>query len=114
MWRLLRTNGYPICSSWIDESGPGQTHDWPGLWQRCIAEIREADCVLLSCEAGEVLRGALVEVGVAIALGVPVIWYGPELSICHHPSVTISSTLHGGLTYAKQLVEEQMKARRDG
>jgi len=106
MWRALRDNGLPICSTWIDESEPGQTSDWAALWVRCVREASEADCVLCYAESGEVLKGALVEVGIALGHGIPIIWVGPELSVCHHPSVIRASSLTDGIDLARELVSE--------
>jgi hypothetical protein len=106
MWRALRENGLPICSTWIDESEPGQTFDWEDLWLRCLREASEADTLVLYWEAGEVLKGALVEVGIALGHGIPIIWVGPELSVCHHPSVIRASSLKDGIDLARELVPE--------
>jgi len=100
MWRALRDNGLPICSTWIDESEPGQTFDWEGLWLRCLREVREADALVLYWEGGDVLKGALVEVGVALASNVHVLWVGPRLSVCAHPLVLVVETLPGAMAMA--------------
>lgn len=93
-WRRLRERGYPICSSWIDESEPGQTTDWPGLWSRVVSEVSESDCLIHLLFPGETPKGALVEVGVALARGVPVYWVGREYQCCAHPLVTMCKTLN--------------------
>jgi len=73
MWRALRDQGARIVSSWIDEDGAGQTADFSDLWSRIEAEIRSADRLVLYAEADDFpLKGALVEVGMAIAMGKPV------------------------------------------
>jgi hypothetical protein len=58
-----------VIGSWIDEAGEGQTADYSELASRCISEIKEADVVILYCEPGDQLKGALIEVGAALALG---------------------------------------------
>lgn len=68
-WRRLRTEGYNIISTWIDEAGFGQTHDYAELSVRCIKEIRQSDFLVLYCEDGEILKGALIEAGIALAFG---------------------------------------------
>lgn len=67
-WRDNRTT-IEIISTWIDEAEAGQTRDYSELWQRCISEAVEADCLVLYHEEGEELKGALVEVGAALAVG---------------------------------------------
>jgi hypothetical protein len=101
LWRELRAAGEPIISTWIDESGPGQTADWPGLWWRCIQEASTATALVCYCREGErPLKGALVEVGAALAHGVPVYWVGPEQSVTRHPLVTVCLTLLDALNQA--------------
>lgn len=68
-WRELRQRGADIVSTWIDEAGEGESSDYADLALRCIHEATSAGCLILYCEAGEVLKGALIEVGVALATG---------------------------------------------
>lgn len=86
MWLRLRdVEHYPIVSSWIDEAGIGETSDWPDLWARCISEASSADVLLVYAEPGDVLKGAWVEVGAALASGKKVFGVGcEEYSIRHH------------------------------
>lgn len=70
VWRALRDNaGCRIVSTWIDEAGEGQTSDYSELSDRCLSEINKSDVLLLYCEAGEILKGASIEAGAALALG---------------------------------------------
>ena len=68
-WRALRAAGYSVNSTWIDEAGPGESADLVDLARRCIDEAKAADSLLLYCEPGEVLKGALIEAGAALAAG---------------------------------------------
>ena len=73
MWRAYRDAGWPICSTWIDEDGPGETPDFGELWARIAREVSGADLLILYAEPDDMpLKGALVEVGMAIASLVPV------------------------------------------
>lgn len=92
-WIALRDVGMPIISTWIDEAGPGQTIDWPGLFTRCVTEASGADVLICYSEPGEILKGALVEVGAALAHRVSVLWVGPAQNVCRHPLVTVLSSL---------------------
>ena len=90
-WVQLRDAGLPIISTWIDESGVGETINWPGLWSRCISEASDCTHLIAYRELGEILKGAWAEVGAALAHGRKVILCGDftEFSIKHHPNVTI-------------------------
>jgi hypothetical protein len=90
-WRALRAKGAPIVASWIDEAGPGETADYSDLWTRCAAEVAGAATLIAYVEEGEALKGALVEVGIALASGVPVLWCGPtgRHTITKHPGVQV-------------------------
>jgi nucleoside 2-deoxyribosyltransferase len=87
MWRGMRSAGYPIISTWIDEAGTGEVEDFTDLWRRCIAEARAADALLLfRAHKREVLKGAWAEAGAALAHHKPVFAIGcREFSIRNHP-----------------------------
>lgn len=76
VWRKLRDGGVPINSTWIDEAGEGDSSDLVDLASRCINEARSASAIVLYCEPGELLKGALFEAGAALAAGVPVFCVG--------------------------------------
>jgi hypothetical protein len=67
-WRALRRE-HEVTASWIDEAGKGQPPDFSELSARCVTDIQSADILLLYCEPGELLKGALVEAGIALAFG---------------------------------------------
>ncbi len=95
-WIHARAHGVPIISTWIDEYAPGATKDWTDLWIRSINEVKSATVLVLYQEHGEILKGALVEAGAALASGVPVMYVGPYThGLLHHP----------GAAYCKDLVE---------
>ncbi len=74
LWRRCRDHdGYNIISTWIDEAGQGQTADLGELWQRIHHEVCSAERLVFFVEAGDFpLKGALIEIGMALATGVPV------------------------------------------
>lgn len=76
MWKQLRDEGFPIVSSWIDEAGLEETLDWNDLWSRCINEASTATTLIVYVLPGEILKGALVEVGAALSHNVPIIIIG--------------------------------------
>jgi nucleoside 2-deoxyribosyltransferase len=82
----LRERGMPISSTWIDD---GDDADPADLWRRCIAEASSADAVIAFHREGDVWKGAFVEIGAALAHGVPVFVVGdPPGSWAEHPLVT--------------------------
>ncbi len=78
LWIKLRNSGYPIISTWIDESGQGKTTDLVDLWQRCIQEASIADICLVYSEEDDCLKGTLVEMGAALASNKKVIFVAPK------------------------------------
>lgn len=73
MWRDIRARGGAISSTWIDEDGPGQTTSMAELWGRIAEEICSSSHLVLYVERSDLpLKGALVEVGMALAVGLEV------------------------------------------
>lgn len=80
MWRQLRAEGVPITSSWIDEDGEGDTASFVDLWDRIHKEIAAAAALVLYAERDDFpLKGALIEAGIALGMGKPVIVCLPDL-----------------------------------
>lgn len=112
MWRRLRDEGAPIVSTWIDEAGEGETADLSELWERVAREVRSAAALVLYAERDDFpLKGAYIEVGMALALGRPVyvVLPGVELesrscrptgSWVRHPTVTICATVEEAMARA--------------
>lgn len=100
MWQRLRASGVPIISTWIDECGPGESN-MIELWDRCIAEASRADATIVYAEPGDVMKGAFVEVGAALASGKRVFWVGPcDGSVSNHRNVTRVATMAAALALA--------------
>lgn len=73
MWKGLRASGWRISSTWIDEAGEDDTDDFADLWQRIEGEIRASDGLILYAEKQDLpLKGALIEVGMALGMRKPV------------------------------------------
>lgn len=101
VWRDLRAIGHPIISTWIDEAGAGETSDFTDLWHRCIGEAARADVTVLYHEPGEVLKGAFIELGAALASGRRVFVVGdPPGTWPAHPLVTRFPTITAALNAA--------------
>lgn len=111
MWQDFRRRaGYPIISTWIDESGPGETTDLGDLWRRCVDEASVCDALVAYHRKGDVWKGAFIEIGVALAAGAEVFVAGdpPGSWVNHHLVTRCLSPEHGlrlataaiGLRYA--------------
>lgn len=84
LWVTLRDQGFNIVSSWIDlpRDKTGQQIDHSKLWRDIEADVRRADFLVLYCLPGELLKGALVELGMALALGKTAFVYGHRDNDC--------------------------------
>ncbi|UIK04874.1 hypothetical protein [Neorhizobium galegae] len=97
-WRRLREAGFPIISTWIDEAGAGESGDLSDLWRRCILEASTASALVLYREPADVLKGGWVELGAALACGVPVFAVGiEEFTIAKNKRIRHFATLHAAL-----------------
>lgn len=116
MWRDLRDNdGVPIISSWIDEAGEGETASNRELWGRIDKEISESVALLLYVEPDDFpLKGALVEVGMALARGLHVLVVSPRVTLephtlrpigswAAHPLVEFYGSMHAALVVVHDL-----------
>lgn len=83
-WRELRGHGHNIISRWIDVDdkyigttfGDPVSLDYRALWDTCVQDVIACDVLICYVEPDEVLKGALIEVGVALGLGKRVICVG--------------------------------------
>ncbi len=103
-WVDLREDGWPIISTWIDEAGEGESKSLADLTIRCIAEAASCTHFILYCEEGEILKGALLECGAALANEVQVYCVGDGPSISHvfgnHPCWRTCDTVEEALGLA--------------
>ena len=107
MWRRLRDEGWDIVSTWIDEAGDGETEDFSELWTRIYCEIGLAEKLVLYAEQSDFpLKGALVEVGIALGLGRPVVACLPGVSLHSRTLRPVGSWLaHPGVTRVDEILE---------
>lgn len=92
-WRRARDRaGVPIISRWIDVEdkfigtifGDPECLDYTKLWVECVDDVKACDVLVVYVDrdrkhegdVSEVLKGALLEVGVALGLGKRVIAVG--------------------------------------
>lgn len=105
MWRDYRDKGSLIVSSWIDAKEELTTEFLTSLWSKIEQEIKLCDILVLYVSKEDFpLKGAFIEVGMAIALGKPVfiklhdvdlnpVNFNPLGSWAAHPSVTFINHL---------------------
>ena len=102
-----RRRGIDLHARWFDQASLEHvehkltTHDFHVFWLVDEEDVRQSDAVILYAETGDKLRGALVEVGMAIALGKLVIVIGdhPDYGTWqHHPVVTRADSLDHAFT----------------
>jgi hypothetical protein len=100
-WKQLRKQGYNIISTWIDESELGETKDFEDLANRCVKEASMADFLILYCEPGELLKGALLEAGASLGSDRVVIQVGNCKSIspvlANHSNWVVRKTIESAL-----------------
>ena len=81
-WRKWRDEyGIKIISTWIDEADAGQSACLRDLSARCIEEAKRCERFVLYCDGEEILKGALLECGAALASGIDVYCIGDCPSI---------------------------------
>jgi hypothetical protein len=115
MWRDLRDQqGYNVIATWIDYENDEAVQDWEKLWVDCFNEARAAAVTLVYLEAGDQLRGAYVEMGVAMASGALVFIANPHkeriTDAIHHPQVTEFDSLAAALDAIDRLTPLRMAA----
>lgn len=105
MWRDMRAHGANIITSWIDESGVGETNDCSELWVRILKEINSCDRLVLYVKDEDFpIKGALIECGIALALNKEIhivlndvklepVSYRPLGSWIKHPNVKIVESI---------------------
>lgn len=107
-WRALKDSGCPIISTWIYEAGQGESKSLEDLWLRCVLEATRADVLIAYREAGEILKGGLVEIGVALGRNRRVFLVGFDgsnlldgnFSFKNHPLVTSCKDMEQAFTLA--------------
>lgn len=109
MWIGLRNEGWNIISKWIDVWEKGAIEDWSSHWEGCIHEAARAQFTIAFVLRGEDMKGALVEVGAALAWNRTVIFVGEtdylaekRYTMFEHPLVVTMSSLDGALAYIEQ------------
>lgn len=116
---LHRNNKHIYCHArWLKHTqiGTEDSADNAGeFWLQDEEDVKNADVLLLYAEEGEHLRGALVEAGIAIGHGIPVIVVGKHHDYGtwqHHPGVYIVKDLHDALVEIQFMEPSYYRTRR--
>lgn len=90
---LEKSRGFRVISRWPVHAAD-ELAETPGnaklFWQHDIEDVLSADLLLCYAADGDTPRGALVETGVALASGIPVLAVGPATLLgtwIHHSGV---------------------------
>lgn len=110
MWRALNdsVSGVFFHARWLKHTkmgAPDEAEHAVEFWKEDIEDVKTADVVLIYASDDDVLRGALVEAGAAIALGIPVVLAGDNESFGtwqYHPGVVYRTPmLHEAIDFIK-------------
>lgn len=105
-WRAFRDSGIRIVSSWIDESGAGETDSYADLWMRIAFEIASADRLVLYAETDDFpLKGALIEAGMALGMAKPVTVCLPDVEVAERSCRPIGSWINHPLVVRNDDIE---------
>lgn len=116
-WRKLRdVDGYLIVSSWIDvvtqPLNEDDTKPLHAIWENITQEVTTAERVIVYAEPDDFpLKGTLVEVGMALAVGTPIYLVLPGVDIeadtfrpigswINHPLVKVVTSMSEALSGA--------------
>lgn len=120
MWESICANNsdFIFHARWLKHVTTLKTEDSPenarNFWLQDIEDVKTADAVLVFGTMDEDLRGALVEAGCAIAMGIPIIVAGSSKSFGtwqYHPGVVFrADSLDQALTYL-QVMNENKRSR---
>lgn len=99
-WRTI-ASVHPVSSTWIYEAGEGETSDYDDLWNRCLTEAANSKALVLYREADDVLKGGWIELGAALANGIPVHAVGiEEFTVAKYGKITHHRTMKDAVTAA--------------
>jgi nucleoside 2-deoxyribosyltransferase len=107
----IKPNGIEVTSRWIDHALAGRPEsEAREFWQEDLEDVAKADALICyAADTTEILRGALVETGAALALGKYVCAVGPENPSFgtwqHHPRVVRYLTMAGAVSFLLSVKE---------
>lgn len=95
MWKELcdKSHSFIFHARWLKHvkiGTPDGPEHAPDFWMQDQQDVKDSDALLVYAAPGDKLRGALVEVGMALAYGIPVVIIGEHEDYGtwrHHPGV---------------------------
>lgn len=100
MW--LRKFPHNISCTWLAGEDNLDSDSWGPMWDKYLKEVQECTDFVMYVEEGEILKGALIEAGMALACGKPIqiVWAGDFNGLRNiagswitHDSVTIRQSI---------------------
>jgi hypothetical protein len=100
--QLWLDSGLDIISSWIQGEQLSDPSELSDMWVRYFEELQDCSCLIMYLEHGDKPKGALIELGAAVAHNKPIyiIWDSTPKqlenlvgTIVHHHSVTVTTSL---------------------
>ena len=111
MWRDLRASGVQVNATWIDEDGPGETADFAELWPRIQREVQSSAGLICYLEPDDFpVKGVLIEIGMALASGIPVVIVAPNVQLDGRAFRPIGSWIKHPLASFADTVTEALAA----
>ncbi len=115
MWRRLREEGVPIKADWIDfELDVSDDQQVQHLWDLCFADVNACSVLVAFVQNGEVLKGGLAEISVALAGKKKVLLVGevPELgTLARHRNISRFGTLEEAMSSIGFQVKSYLSAQ---
>lgn len=108
MWRRLQQEVPHVFfnARWIKRAESQEemdSYELAELWRECQQDVKDADLLLIYAEDGDQLKGAFVEVGMALAYGVKVMFVTP-VEDWH----AFGTWMHGTAVQRASTIEEAM------
>lgn len=89
-WRRNIPSNVQINARWLDVYDVTGDAGCAELWQTIVEDVRDCDAlIVLRADGDEQLKGAYIEIGIALALGKPILAVGlDDHTFSKHPLVT--------------------------
>lgn len=113
---VLRETGVETSSRWLHMGESKDDKSFRAdVWIKCVEDVKSSKALVYYKAEGDSMKGALVEIGIAFASGIPVVICGDgpfDNSFFCHPLVSgrVGPTMEHGLTVALALIGSEEAA----